>query len=114
MAAYPRFAVLGRGGSFSLAKSHTHGEIGEVDPGQCAFHRLDQPWVALQGGGGASRFLEEIIERQRAMPLEGLAKSEKVLAHCWMIYPHPCGMPPANTHSARLGAVSSEELPLRE
>lgn len=114
MAAYPGCTVLGRDGNFQFPKSHAYREIGEVDPTQRGIHRLDQSWIALNIGRGECRFVEEIIKRQRAVPLQNVAQRDEMFAHGGMIYSRPCGMSPANTHSARPGAVNGEKVPMCE
>src|SRR5215471_18951754 len=65
--------------------------------------------------GRVSRcFIEEVIERQRTMPLQVLSEGHKVISHGWVIYPYPCGVPSAHTHSPCLCAVHSEEPPMGE
>src|SRR5215471_21618082 len=114
MAAHPRLSTLGGTVGSLLAKSYAYREISKVDAAQGGIHRLDQPRIAFDIGRVSSCFFEEVIERQRTMPLQVLSESHKVISHGWVIYPYPCGVPSAHTHSPCLCAVHSEEPPMGE
>ncbi len=76
------------------------------------------PWVAiaitwqpaLDVGGASTRFVKEVIERQRTVPPQGLTQGHEVVPHHWVIHPRPCGVSTAYTHSPRLCAVYGQEV----
>lgn len=110
VAAYPRTLTWCAARHSRLTKGHPHGEISEIHPAEKGIHRFDQPGVGLDVTGASACLVKEIIERQRAMPRQGLAQRNEVFPYLWVIHPRPRGVSPAHTHPSRLRAVNCEEV----